>query len=389
MFAAARLEPTWAGDRPERAWHRYVRRIAVTFRNVALGALSFDTMARSNASVAERLTAVRDGLTELVNYRNRKIQQARLGANAENKTRWDNAEGRLSLIFVAPEYMFMNACQPYLHNVTDDRFLNLTTRDQIINSLTEISKGHDVQLIFVPGSIAYKKPFFRQGDSAEEISARNARVLGRIESGANLYVSNSVSIAQARQVALSGAFDTPGASYPALNTDQKLQKFNQAYAATSADLHIGENKMYMFHKGKVIASYKKKCDFHEVLPGYPQPTVFLPGEKKGRATVSGVPFGVELCLDHVNGTLSSAGSVTGDLPVVHAVASAWVSLDGGNAVVRPGGYMVHASSNSGASGIWRRGTSSTGGGYIAGDELEIVATADGQMNMAVAEIDFP
>jgi hypothetical protein len=346
-------------------------------------------MANSNASIATRMAVLRAGLAALVDYRNRKAQEAIAGTVSEEKTRWENPAGRLSMIFVAPEYMFMNACQPHLHNVTDDRFLGLTERNDIINALTDISKTYDSQLIFVPGSIAFKKPFYRQGDTSEILNARYSSVFDRIESGAAQFVSPTVNLEQAKAYSLSGQFQAGSNIYNALTTIDKLSILNTAIQAQDTNLQIGENKMYMFHRGKAIATYKKKCDFHEVLPGYPQPTIFVPGEKRGRATVGGVSFGLEICLDHCNGTLSSAGSSTGDLPVVHAVASAWVSLQGGNTVVRPGGYMVHASSNKDCSGIWRRGTGANAGGFLEGDKLDIVATTGGgQMNMAVAEIDF-
>src|SRR5262249_33923807 len=88
---------------------------------------------------------------------------------------------------------------------------------------------------------------------------------------------------------------------------------------------LAKNEMVLYHRGRDIARYGKVADFNEVPaflqgPGVAQRTVFVPGARIGRATVGGVPWGVEVCFDHNLGVLSN--TPTEVLPRVHMLCSA-------------------------------------------------------------------
>src|SRR5882757_7079790 len=281
----------------------------MSFRNVAVGVWSYDTDTNTNVSWAVRMPLLRAAVAGLARFRDQQVQAATLGADVKIRQLWANANARFSMIFVAPEYMFMAPCAAGLSQPTDDRFLDQNAQEQILTQLTAISAHYGVELVFIPGSIAFKKPFLKQNDCAEEIAARYARIEQRIDSGATeikeYHARKGITITQqtARDAALSSLMGGPG-GFAARSTTDKLNLLKKGANNRFADTYIGENKMYMLHRGNVIATYRKKCDFHEVLPGYTQRTIFIPGHKSGRATVAGVPLGLEICLDHGVGVLS-------------------------------------------------------------------------------------
>lgn len=356
------------------------------FRNVVVGAWSYDTILNSNVPWANRLPLLDAAVRALVAYRDQLAGAAATGNDVKTKTLWANPTGRLSMIFAAPEYMFMAPCASGLSNTSDERFLDETANTQILTALQGISERYGAQLLFVPGSIAYKKPFLKANDCSEDIAARYAKVQQRLDLGAaqieSVYTKAGYTVD--RNFARAQPLSSPMSGQAARTTDDKLSMLRKGANNRFRDTFLGLNKMYMYHRGKVIATYRKKCDFHEVLPGYTQRTIFVPGYKSGRATVAGIPLGLEICLDHGTGVLADTGSATGDLPFIHMLASAFVSIEPGNVRVRNGGYVIHASSEESVNGAWRV----TPGGVqrVANQPINV---GNGVLHVGEMELNFP
>ena len=356
------------------------------FRNIAVGVWSYDTHTNTHVPWATRLPLLTQAVQALAAWRDQTANAARLGADEKQRQLWSNPTGRLSMVFVAPEYMFMGTCATGLSNPTDDRFLSDNEHLQILNALTTISDGYGVQLCFIPGSIAFKVPFLQANDCAADIGARYAKVESGIQWGAaqiqQMAARQGVAFtpAQARAWPLSGTMG----GMAARTTDDKLNLLAKSANNRFANLYLGQNKMYMLHRGKVVGTYRKKCDFHEVLPGDVRHTIFIPGDTPGRSTVAVIPFGMEICLDHGSGVLSDTPSLTGSLPSVHALASACVPIDPGNVVVRDKGYVLHASSALKFSGAWRKTT--PGPTNVIGANWQPVG--NGMLGTGVIELDI-
>lgn len=371
----------------------------MTLQNVAVGAWSYDTSLNSNVPWKKRVPLLKEAVKRLRQYRDRQIAAADTAAltakkgderdNAlQTQRMWKNAGSRYSMLFVAPEYMFMGEVKSHLSDVSADRFLSEAAHREIMIELGDISESYGAQMVFVPGSTAYKTPFLKQGDKAPDIAARAVQVYNQLDWGAEQLKRSwgeqgaDIKLSKARRIPLAA----PLSGMPALTTKEKQQTLMTEAQAGFGSLFIGQNTMYMFHRGKVIGSYSKKTDFHEVLPGYFHPTIFVPGAKAGRATVGGVPLGLEICMDHGAGVLRAAPTKTGTLPSVHVIVSASVQTSTVNAQVGENGYLVHASSETSATSIWRH---TTKGFENAGEWDAAGPVGNGWLMTGVAQLDFP
>src|SRR5262249_38714870 len=85
--------------------------------------------------------------------------------------KWTNHAGRPSMVFVAPEYMFLR--EGFDLSTTQDfkrnRFLDAVDGERIINGLKALGAEFGKQLVFVPGSIASRKPIPRNRWDAEDV----------------------------------------------------------------------------------------------------------------------------------------------------------------------------------------------------------------------------
>jgi hypothetical protein len=118
---------------------------------------------------------------------------------------------------------------------------------------------------------------------------------------------------------------------------------------------IARNTAYGFYGGKEVARYHKRGEYMEVFPsesdgGY---VIYEPGggpEGAGdRFVVEDVKFGIEVCIDHQLGFLSTSA---GDVPDVHVIMSADTPLVTEHKLVADDGYVIHASSNPAYTGVW-------------------------------------
>jgi hypothetical protein len=285
---------------------------------------------------------------------------------------WDKIHDRPSMVFVAPEYMFSKAGVQF----TDDRLRSLDEKTAIEKELKSLSADLGSSAVLAPGSISYVEPLvlnpakkteieqrLKMGTSATKraIDAAITRADEEAVTNRDLYAKyfgiargfmDKAILAQAKAAGLRalkpqqalGAPNTPSTKHKQDSLDRGDVKF------------VARNEIVLYHKGKDVARYAKIADFCEVPQSRQAAgatcTVFVPGLKPGRATVGGVPWGVEICFDHNLGVLNAAK--TDVLPLVHLLCSAAVDRDEKHSVVKPGGYVIHSSSNPLQCGVWRK-----------------------------------
>lgn len=339
--------------------------------NLAVGVFNIPTLGISNLTIDDRIQWLRAGVQRLVQYRDDKRSSA-------PSPRWINNSLCPSMIFVAPEYMFVSSGFK-LQGIGDlkrNRFLSRKEHDQIVAELQRISQQYGRDLLFVPGTIAYREELPNQPvDRMERVTI------------AQQHIKTSART-------LESQFKQPGQSYldvtiagPLIGksaiTPQKKLKVLDVAKKFSSTFYTATNIAYMFTNGKIVGSYAKRSDYHEVLPGAHVSTIFVPGIKPGRATVGGINFGIEICLDHGIGVLKGTPSVTGDLPRVHMICSATVGFNPNGVHVREGGYLIHASSNGANAWILRQL-----GGWKAPEGLTSEVINGWELRMGVIELDL-
>jgi predicted amidohydrolase len=345
--------------------------------NLAAGVLHFPTTQRPTDSINHRLALLRDALATLTSYRDACMAAA-------PGPKWKNHTGRPSMVFVAPEYMFLREGYEHPQNLTQlnqNRFLEATDHQRIVEALKAISAGYGKQLVFVPGTIASRNPIPDDpGGAGQAIRSAKAKVV----SGAD-YIQGQLSGYDPAQ-RLNRGEAGPLLGKGALSPMVKLFQLGNMLLMNSEGkkCYLASNVAYMFHDGRLVGVYYKRADFHEVLPQYAQEdTVYVPGIKPGRATVGGINFGIEVCLDHVYGVLHQAPTVTRDLPRIHLVCSAAVEFKTANILVREGGYIMCASSAAQWTYI-RRWL----GGYQIPETPAWAPIGAGYLDMGVIELDI-
>jgi hypothetical protein len=306
--------------------------------NLAAGVFHFPTTHRPLDSINHRLALLRQALAELTRYRD-----ARMAADPGPK--WKNHTGRPSMVFVAPEYMFLK--EGYTHPQTQtqlrqNRFLEATDHQRIVDAFKAISAGYGKQLVFVPGTIASRNPIPDDpGGANQALTSAKEKVVA----GADYLQGQLDGYGQTERLNRPEAGKLLGKA-PVTPMVKLFQLGNMLMRNHEGrPCYLASNVAYMFNDGRPVGVYYKRADFHEVLPGYArEDTVYVPGVKPGRATVGGINFGIEICLDHAYGALHHAPTVTGEPPRIHLVCSASVEFETANLLVREGGYLMHASS---------------------------------------------
>jgi hypothetical protein len=267
-------------------------------------------------------------------------------------------------LFVAPEYLF--AASDKAHAVPQD------TKETIVQSLMALS-GHYPNLILVPGTIAWKKPVIRSKEKLYK-KTRLEKYLERVQAAekADIAAVHRDTDRKIKQRIAQNLEDKEQVTrlqseeYRSMLLEAPLAdvtRAKQRYGTMVKNLEtakekcfIARNTAYGFHRGREVARYHKRGEYMEVFKtesedGY---VIYEPGggpEGAGdRFAVESVKFGIEVCLDHQLGFLSTSSGAT---PDVHIIMSADTPLVSEHKLVANGGYVVHASSNPDYTGVWR------------------------------------
>jgi hypothetical protein len=260
--------------------------------------------------------------------------------------------GALRSIFVAPEFLFTQPEQGHVGTSA----LDTDSRDWILNSLKSMS-GRCHGMLLVPGTIVYKKAVTQR--TAEHAADR---------------LTHARDWAKPGKHKLSTPSPKPYATYETRKRDTEgYKEYYSEQLARTKQLARGEtldpaeqnmvvtnpkaqsffirNKTYVFFDGEVKLRYGKKTnmdDFHDdKVKG-----IFIPGKNEGVVTLANRKVGFEICLDHSLGLLKDHLNTT-DLDL-HIIASAEVPNETTNFCAKPGGFVIHASSNPDCSGVFRR-----------------------------------
>jgi predicted amidohydrolase len=270
--------------------------------------------------------------------------------------------GDPSVLFVVPEYFFARPAAGDGHGLNELRHLEEAEKDKIVRELVLISKKFP-DMLFVPGTVAWRKPFERSGAK-----------LYHAKPGADFGKPKTVSRVDKALASLTGYADKLKLSYdrplsgamgntPAYTTQQKINLLGPLFRLPD---FMARNTAYVLLNAVVLCKYNKQGDFHEVL-GEKNSTVYIPGKLDGRFQLTlkesdqkrkrnRMDFGIEVCLDHAFGTTANEIGHLGKVDV-HIISSAQVANNEKNVAVRDGGYLVHASSNKDfttvkKSGVW-------------------------------------
>ena len=228
-------------------------------------------------------------------------------------------DGVIKSIFVAPEYLFSAP--------RDDpgaaRAVSHITRSALKSLLAEKSRKFQHMLI-VPGTIIFKMELAEYPILGE---AKKVRALKILE------------VAQAKPKEFPVA-EIGGV----LSTAEKNRLLKEGQAT-----QLIKNRAYVFLNGSAVFSYGKKADMVEAIGADSGPSdrpvgVFVPGLKAGLAEIAGIQFGFEICWEHEKGVLKTIASASKVAPDIQIICSAHVDNAKQNMVVRPGGFVIHASS---------------------------------------------
>ncbi|MFY9513084.1 MAG: hypothetical protein WAQ05_19135 [Rubrivivax sp.] len=327
----------------------------MTFRNVVVGVLHADTYGLPDN---DRTVIVQDAATALRNFRGTRIATRPL-----RDARWESVDSRPSMILAAPEYMLAKRGRAG----KDDRLRDLHEKNTIEQAMRLLSSTAGAGLVLVPGSIAYAENFANTAQALKQAQTQ----LGMGTKATKIAINELIDQRKAKATpeALASAKRLGKLNPQAISLAGKktpTTQFKRTLLNNGAVQFIAKNEVAMFHRGKEVARYAKICDFNEVAPSRVGDTVFIPGAKIGRATVGGIPWGIEVCFDHNIGVLNNTPTETA--PRVHLLCSASVSMEETKSVVQAGGYIIHSSSDKVECGVWRRNLN--GVGFTAVNRLD-------------------
>ena len=296
-------------------------------------------------------------------------------------------------LLVAPEYFFTKPDPGKWDGAKFlSRAISQTEKEQAVEGFKNISKAFPT-LFLVPGTIAWKKPLDRPAGEARkkdpvtgqrtgplkttprkdkalqslqyEDSTTGERMGGARKASPDLYANLVIWVDYNYKPTTDDERDKQVTRV--LHDDTELQAvFNwckldkshyseiPALADKMALLTTGSfmmrNTAYALLKGRVRFKYNKQGDFHEAIGD--TGTVFIPGAQTGIATIAGIRFGFEICLDHNISYLKPPVADPKDGRDIHIVTSAAVENNDNHMFMHPGGYFLHASTNHGWSAVY-------------------------------------
>lgn len=289
-------------------------------------------------------------------------------------------------LFVAPEYFIAMPATGGGHGVGDQRHIEETEKELRLGELKQISQDYK-GIIFVPGTIAWRKPLVRSGAKlyhSKGSQVGQLKTVSRAEKAKDAlqFYANRHHLGPHAQ--LSGPLSVGiGPVRNAPTTHQKLTALEDAGPILSlgAD-YVARNTAYVLLDGDVRFKYNKQGDFHEVLKD-DGTTVHIPGKLDGRFQMKTtnssdrpIDFGIEICLDHVFQTTAKEIPHLGQVDV-HIISSAQVRERKENVAVRPDGYLVHACSNPAYTGVKKHNTSFIFGSSLGEDKAFYQETVGG------------
>jgi len=228
-------------------------------------------------------------------------------------------------IFAAPEYYFTAPAQTRTA-------LTTVQKDLLYLKLAALSKKYP-KILMIPGTIFFK----------EEIDTEVARTKMKSHLLMSEITAKSTLAKPDYEDVLSGWTTGGGLHVPALK---------DIGTELGREVPTGErvrNVAYILLGGERQAMYDKHVDFTEAVGVSPDNLFFIPGTQDQCPVIGNFKFGVEICFDHASAVLSRRSVSKLDF---HVVLSAWTSSATTNMAMAKGGFFLHASSNSQATGVF-------------------------------------
>jgi predicted amidohydrolase len=252
---------------------------------------------------------------------------------------------------VCPEYFFAD----FVSSRREP--LNEQQKDLVQAYLLKLSADYP-KILLIPGTIFYAKNVVRPQEAARKM-IKSGKHAGE-RTGELKTADRQEKAVRAMHTALSmGASSSNDWVRDTTTSDKVLGgkqvlSMNDKYRA----LRDGKattycrNRSYLLLGGAQIGRYDKQTDFRESTANVPDEMIFIPGTQNQIPEVAGFKFGIEICFDHGNGVLKNRG-----VPVhFQIVVSDWVNTHTSNCSLVPGGYFIHASTNSGETKLYWNAT---------------------------------
>ncbi|RKH17702.1 hypothetical protein D7X74_11540 [Corallococcus sp. CA047B] len=231
-------------------------------------------------------------------------------------------------LVVAPEYFFRDPNQNDLKNYHVSR----DEKTRIQDSLLDVSRDFP-NVVLAPGTVAWKQPTSDRPRFVSEVALKGS---------SQGYFDHSVGMTALNK--------SVSMSLTALT-----QSGNPLFALGPPPVsHLLYNTLYLYHDGHYWG-LDKQGDFHESSSD--KVLVYEHGAMLQELRVNGyrLRFGLEICLDHVNGRLAQHLQGTGEGPVdLHVIMSDFAFNKAQHFCARDGGAVVHASTKERAVEISKR-----------------------------------
>ncbi|GGF47213.1 hypothetical protein GCM10007301_03250 [Azorhizobium oxalatiphilum] len=268
-------------------------------------------------------------------------------------------------IFVAPEYYLaqVNAMSVSNSRVVE-RTISVPDRNSAVGRIAQISKTFP-EILIIPGTIAWKKTFARAEDDYK-LTDRRKRALDHMGYFFDLDSQQELPGMRAGTLSHKGVdLFRPSATdrthMIAGSTEINTTVGKKTFHHRGKVLYYMRNTAYVFLDGQNVYSYHKSGDYYESVNT--SETVFIPSRKPPVKVLpvreaQEMSFGFEICLDHNIGMLQRHLKEQGiPAPDFHIISSATVTNDTNKMCMRNGGYVLHASSYMGNTGVFanRRG----------------------------------
>lgn len=289
--------------------------------------------------------------------------------------------GLIKGIFTAPEYFFSNRYDGSVREKTGQRHgrgVRENHHRRVLEGLKAISIQYP-RLLIVPGTISWLKPinvaeveqalnYHKRGVgrfvTTAEMEAFAIKYAG-VQSGTGVTVDvwrpGVVGLVPVTKADLLTWKTRNPLRYDAVMDwtltwlhpfDLKGQEAAITKVRNGAAKFQMQNTAYMLLHGQVVYAYHKHGNFGE-LEHSDADVVFLPGINSGRVELEGVEFGIEICLDHNVGAARRLHRAKRAKPDVQIILSDYVDNAAANVIVKPGGYVVHASTHRPVDGVFK------------------------------------
>lgn len=318
------------------------------------------------------------------------VRRTQVHLEAARRTHGVGRHNPVEAIFLAPEYFFTS---PYSGLWPLGRGLQCGMFDVVRAKLSEISARYP-DILIVPGTISWMDvvdmdQINRQAQTYLRFSERVMGISGRTavdhlinEVCANIRIDRigllypvSMSPPHAMQINYAMASDwrhrnplmwayalstisdrLPKRGFSGYGHVSDLAKEIETVRNLPGSVAWGlRNTAVVFLGGREVYRYSKRAGCYETLNHAPD-TIFMRGEESPVEEIEALQMGFEICLDHVQDSLSTfiPEKKRGRLDL-HIVLSDNVENRGdvGN-VLREGGYRLHASTESADYGVWKK-----------------------------------